>query len=474
MSARGLPAVLLVAALVSPLADTPHRPSAAGATNGDEKDGLAASGDAAPAGPRQAASTVAAADAAVAAWVEAEGIPGAVLLVSRDDRIVLEKAYGWAQLYEYRDGQYGAAAAGTPRPTALRRLAEPPRMTTETVFDLASVTKVMATTFAAMLLVETGELDLDAPVHTYLPDFRGAGKERITPRHLLTHRAGLAAWQPVYYRAQSARQAYEYIRDLPLAWGVGEERHYSDLGFMVLGLLVERVAGEPLGAFLDERLWGPLGLASIGFQSAPAGAPPRPGALDDPGGPRPPATVAPAPVIGPIAATSHGNPYEHRMVHDATFGYRYDGDPDAWAGWRRYTLAGEVNDGNAFHAFGGAAGHAGLFATAADLRVLLQLLLNRGEYGGRRYLSPEVVETFLAPAGDGQALGWQAPANLPAGSFAHPGFTGTWVLGVPAEGLAVVLLTNRQNLGVDERGYYPDLVELQQAVAAIARPLPER
>jgi CubicO group peptidase (beta-lactamase class C family) len=435
---------------------------------------LATRGDAAPARPRQADTAVAAADAAVAAWVEAERIPGAVLLVSRDDRIVLGKAYGWAQLYEYRDGQYGAAAAGTPRPTAVRRLAEPRPMTAETVFDLASLTKVMATTFAAMLLVETGELDLDAPVHTYLPDFRGAGKERITPRHLLTHRAGLAAWQPVYYRAQSARQAYEYIRDLPLAWGVGEERHYSDLGFMVLGLLVERVAGEPLGAFLDERLWGPLGLASIGFQSAPVAAPPRPGALDDPGGPRPPATVAPAPVPGPFAATSHGNPYEHRMVHDATFGYRYDGDPDAWAGWRRYTLSGEVNDGNAFHAFGGAAGHAGLFATAADLRALLQLLLNRGEYGGRRYLSAEVVETFLAPAGDGQALGWQAPGNLPAGSFAHPGFTGTWVLGVPAEGLAVVLLTNRQNLGVDERGYYPDLGELQRAVAAIARPLPER
>jgi CubicO group peptidase (beta-lactamase class C family) len=162
------------------------------------------------------------------------------------------------------------------------------------------------------------------------------------------------------------------------------------------------------------------------------------------------------------------------MVHDATFGYRYDGDPDAWAGWRRYTLSGEVNDGNAFHAFGGAAGHAGLFATAADLRVLLQLLLDRGEYGGRRYLSAEVVETFLTPASDGQALGWQVPGNLPAGSFAHPGFTGTWVLGVPAEGLAVVLLTNRQNLGVDERGYYPDLGELQRAVAAIARPLPER
>ncbi len=202
---------------------------------------------------------VAAADAIVTEWVEEERIPGAVLLVSRDGRIVLEKAYGWARLNRYEDGQYGASAAGEARSSALRRLADPGPMTTDTVFDLASVTKVMATTFAAMLLVDAGDIDLDAPVHTYLPDFRGGGKERITPRHLLTHRSGLLQWQPVYYRARTPQQAYQYIRDLPLAWSVGEERHYSDLGFMLLG----RVGGVPLDIFLRERLYGPLSLPRL-------------------------------------------------------------------------------------------------------------------------------------------------------------------------------------------------------------------
>ena len=156
------------------------------------------------------------------------------------------------------------------------------------------------------------------------------------------------------------------------------------------------------------------------------------------------------------------------MVHDPNFGYAVDGDADAWAGWREYTLSGEVNDGNAFHAFEGEAGHAGLFSTAAELQILLQLLLDRGEHGGRRHVSAEVVDLFLAPTGDGQALGWQVPDYAPAGSFSHTGFTGTYVLGVPAEGIALVLLTNRQNLGVDGRGRYPDVGELQRAVSALS------
>lgn len=152
------------------------------------------------------------------------------------------------------------------------------------------------------------------------------------------------------------------------------------------------------------------------------------------------------------------------MVHDPDFGYRIDIDPDSWDGWRRYTLVGEVNDGNAFHAFGGVAGHAGLFSNAADLRVLLQLLLNRGEYDDTRYLSTATVDEFLTSTGDGQALGWQVPDYLPEGSFHHPGFTGTWVAGVPSEDLAIVLLTNRQNVGLDDEGRYADVGELQRAV----------
>ncbi len=398
------------------------------------------------------------ADSLVASWVDARRVPGAVLLISKDGRTVLEKAYGWAQLYGYGNGQYGRWAGGPGEAGAdaraagdstvhpgIERLATPVPMTTSTVFDMASVTKVMATTFAVMMLVDRGQLDLDAPVYTYLPDFRGRDKDSITLRLLLTHRAGLYPWQPIFYQAADVGEAYDYIRDLPLAWRPREGRHYSDLGFMLLGMVVERVSGQPLDAFVRDHLYRPLGLEHTGFR--------RPGA---PG---------PVPAPGAIAATSHGNPYEHRMVHDGTFGYRYLGDPDAWDGWRHHTLVGEVNDGNAFHAFAGVAGHAGLFSDAEDLDVLLELLLSHGKHAGRRYVTPALVDTFLTPTGDGQALGWQVPSYAPPGSFDHTGFTGTYVLGVPARGLAVVLLTNRQNVGVNARTHYTDVGPLQRAVA---------
>lgn len=378
-----------------------------------------AAGAAFLASPLRAQADLAAADGLVATWVEEGRIPGAVLLVVQDGEALLEKAYGW------RDLGF-----------------DPVPMTTGTAFDLASVTKVMATTMAVMLLVDRGEVALEAPVSAVLPDFTGGGKDAITVRHLLTHTSGLAQWVPTYYHAADADAAYAYVRDLPLAWPVGEGRHYSDLGFMVLGRVVEAVSGRPLDRFVAEELYGPLGLSRTGFRPAAGGGP-----------------------SGPFAATSHGNPYERRMVHDSTFGYRIPGDADAWEGWRRYTLVGEVNDGNAWHAWRGVAGHAGLFSTARELGVLMQLLLDRGEAAGRRYVSPGAVEAFLAPRLPGQALGWQVPDNAPPGSFAHTGFTGTYVLGVPALRLAVVLLTNRQNGGVDAETRYPDVGALQRGVA---------
>jgi CubicO group peptidase (beta-lactamase class C family) len=152
------------------------------------------------------------------------------------------------------------------------------------------------------------------------------------------------------------------------------------------------------------------------------------------------------------------------MVHDTSFGYLYAGDPGAWDGWRRYTLIGEVNDGNAHHAFGGMAGHAGLFSTVGELDTLLQLLLNGGVYRGRRFLSEDVVRTFLAPVVEGQALGWQVPGDAPPGSFFHTGFTGTYVAGVPEQGLSLVLLTNRQHGGIDGSAGYPEVDPLRRAV----------
>jgi CubicO group peptidase (beta-lactamase class C family) len=351
-------------------------------------------------------------------------IPGAVFLVAHDGRVVHERAFGFAQLNDYEG----------------HRLASPPVMRASTVFDLASVTKVMATTMALALLVNQGKVDLDAPVSRYLPDFRGPHLDSITPRHLLSHSAGLAQWQPLYYHAANSTQSYGVIRDMPLEWGVGEARHYSDLGFMLLGYIVERVSGEPLDRFLDENLYRPLGLRSTTFN-------PRARGLTE------------------FAATESGNVFERHMVYDSTFLYRYRGDPTAWNGWRQRVLIGEVDDGNSYYANGGVAGHAGLFSTAADLRVLLDLLNNGGSYGGRQYIRQDVVSAFLTRDWYENYLGWQAPTYLPAGSFSHTGFTGTYVAGVPQYKLSIVLLTNRQNMGTDARGYFPDVGPLQQAVA---------
>ena len=364
------------------------------------------------------------ADSAVAAWVDGGKIPGAVLLVARGGRVLHDSAFGYAQLYDYD----------------LHRLARPVAMHAATLFDLASVTKVMATTFAVMLLVDRGKVDLDAPLHRYLPEFRGSHKDSVTVRHLLTHTAGLVQWQPLYYHAHTPRETYQLICRMPLEWGVGEGRHYSDLGFMLLGYLVERVSGRPLDVFVHDEIYTPLGLHATMFR-------PKAHGFHD------------------FAATSHGNPYERHMVYDSTFGYRYLGDPTAWDGWRRYTLVGEVSDGNAWYANGGVAGHAGLFSNAADLHVLLELLLNRGEYHGRHYLRSQVVDEFLTRDRYGNGLGWMMSPDLPDGSFFHTGFTGTYVLGVPKYHLAVVLLTNRENMGTNAAGYYPDVNPLRDVVA---------
>jgi CubicO group peptidase (beta-lactamase class C family) len=382
------------------------------------------------------------ADSLVALAVDTRVIPGAVILVARNGEVLLHRAHGFAQAMELPAATARQEDSTNPYIVAPQPVTKPRPMTPSTVFDLASVTKVMATTMALMLLVDRGEVALDAPVHDYLPEFRGISKDSITVRHLLTHSAGLAQWQPIYYSATNSVESYRTIREMPLEWGVGEARHYSDLGFMLLGYLVERVTGVPLDRFVAEELYEPLGLEQTGFR--------RTGCSDCP--------------QGPFAATSHGNPYEYRMVHDTSFGYTYSGDPNSWNGWRRYTLVGEVNDGNAFYAHGGVAGHAGLFSSATELARLLELLLNGGELEGRRFVSPETVAIFLKPTEYGQALGWQTPSWAPPGSFAHTGFTGTFVIGIPSERLALVLLTNRQNFGVGSDTRYPDIGELQREV----------
>jgi CubicO group peptidase (beta-lactamase class C family) len=374
-------------------------------------------------GDTELAGGLARADSLITAAVGKQ-FPGAVFVVARDGVLLHERAFGYSQLFD----------------SAGRRLVAPLPMRTSTLFDLASVTKVMATTNAIMLLADRGQVDVDAPVSRYLPDFRGPHLDSITVRHLLTHSAGLVQWQPLYYHSSNTAQTYAVIRDMPLGFGVGAGRHYSDLGFMLLGDIVERVSGQRLDVFVEREFYTPLGLRSTLFQ-------PKAHGFTD------------------FAATETGNVYERHMVYDSTFGYRYRGDPTAWNGWRHDVLRGEVDDGNAWYANGGVAGHAGLFSTAGELRLLVDLLNSRGTLRERRFLHPEVVEQFLTRDRFDNYLGWMRPRDLPEGSFMHTGFTGTYVLGVPRYGLSVVLLTNRQNMGPDARGNFPNLAPLQEAVS---------
>lgn len=360
------------------------------------------------------------ADSIINAAIKAGTIPGAQMAVAVDGKIVHERAYGYAQLNDYNG----------------KRLAAPRPMRLSTVFDLASVTKVMAGTYATMLLVDRGKVDVDAPVYRYLPDFRGPHLDSITVRHLLTHTAGFVQWQPLYYHGSTKEQTYRTIREMPLQWGVGEGRHYSDLSFMMVGYLVEKVSGQPLDKFLEQNLYSRLALRSTMFNPKSHG-------------------------LKEFAATEFGNTYERKMVYDPNFGYDYLGDPTAWNGWRTYVLDGETNDGNSFYANGEVAGHAGLFSTSHELITLINVLLKRGTYGGQQLVNGRVVDQFLNPA---RRLGWAGLDSAPPNSFSHTGFTGTFVLGVPEARLAFVLLTNRQNMGANAQGYFPDVGPLREAV----------
>ncbi len=338
----------------------------------------------------------------------------------------------------YPDDQLDAAidraVGGEHGPTAVvlarvpRDSPTPPAVTAGdagpgTWFDLASVTKIV-TTLAIMRLRAEGALDLDAPVHALVPGFSGGAKDAVTVRLLLLHRAGLWEWWPLYADAADGpavrsdpAAAVARAAALPLRHRPGAGRHYSDLGFQLLGAIVSRAHGSDLPATIADLVTGPLGLRHTGF------GPLDPGRTD-------------------IAVTSEGDQWERRMI--AT------GEPypvpgaRAPSGSRTHWLRGEANDGNAHHAFGGAAGHAGIFATAGDVARMGTVM-----FGGHPGWPPEVVAEFAAAGPDpGQALGWRRDdVGLPNGTrvpfLGHPGFTGTELSVSPVRGLAWALLTNR-------------------------------
>lgn len=360
-------------------------------------------------------------------------VPRAVLLVSVNGNTVHKKAYGYAQLFEYE----------------MRQMDKPELMTTERQFDLASMTKVLATTMGIMLLVYKDVVRLDDPVRKYLPEFTSPSKDCITVRHLLQHSSGLYQWQPLHLYAKNRCEAFREICRLPLQAPVGKERRYSDLGFMLLGYIFEKVSGSALDVFLKENLYDPLGLKSTLFNPLEHG-------------------------FRKFAATSHGNPYEYRMVADTAFGYRVIGDPspEVFKGWRRATLKGESNDGNCFYANQGMAGHAGLFSTADDVNVLFCVVLNEGVFAGWRYFKKSTIDTFLVRTEFGHGLGWQLTNVAGAGedsvlAFGHTGFTGTSGIAVPQHRLVRILLANRQNVGLRSDGYYSNIRPLEASLTQL-------
>ena len=360
-------------------------------------------------------------DSVVEAAVGADLIPGAVVQIEKDGKVIFSKAYGVSQKYDINR----------------QRVASAPAMDTATLFDLASLTKVVGTTTSLMLLADRGLIRVDDPVSKYLPGFDTGAKREVTIRHLLTHTAGLWEWYPLFYRSGDRDSTVRFIEGLPLHFPVGKQRKYSDLGFILLGAIIEKVSGATLERFDEENVFKPLGMSHTMYN------PLRHGRTTD------------------IAATSLGNPYEYRMVHDSSLGFVVPGvDPNSWDGWRRYVVRGEVNDGNAWYSSEGIAGHAGLFSTVGDLQRLVDMLMTGGRMEARRFLSEAVIRTFLTPDSFKNGLGWMMdPANsfmkdAPAGSFGHTGFTGTSIAVVPELHLSVIILINRQNVGLQANGVY--------------------
>jgi len=306
--------------------------------------------------------------------------PGAVAVIGNHDSVLVEYGVGsldWAP---------------SPRPDE------------NTLWDMASLTKVVGLTTAMMQLSEAGKVDLDAPVQRYVEEFQGPNKERVTLRHLLTHSSGLPAWRPLYKETESPAAARALAIATALDTLPGIRMVYSDLGAIILGVVVERVSGETLDTYLARHVFGPLRMTSTVY---------RPG----------------RDLLARIAPTEY--------------------DP-----WRQRHIHGEVHDENAY-ALGGVSAHAGLFSTGHDVARLCQMYLNGGTLNGARIVSGETIRRFTTVQDStfsNRALGWETPNGtnsaghlLARPAFGHTGFTGTSIWVDPSRDLFVILLTNRVN-----------------------------
>lgn len=341
--------------------------------------------------------------------IKAKQLPGAVVTVGRGDQVFYQKAFGHR---------------------SLEPALEP--MTLDTIFDLASLTKVVATTTATMMLVEEGRVRLNDRVATFIPGFERYGKGDITVRHLMTHVSGLRPDLDMTLEFESYEEAIaRAIEEVPTS-PPGERLVYSDINYFLLGEIVHRVSGVTLDQFVRARIFEPLGMRDTMFNP-------------------------PAPLVPRIAPTERCTPL-------------------AWPcdkpGAR--PLRGVVHDPTA-RRMQGVAGHAGLFSTAADLSIFCRMLIDGGRYGAARILSPLTVAKMTSPialpGGQARGLGWDMDSVyssnrgelLPLGSFGHTGFTGTSIWIDPTTRTWVVFLSNRVH--PDGKG---DVTPLRAKVATVA------
>jgi CubicO group peptidase (beta-lactamase class C family) len=285
--------------------------------------------------------------------------------------------------------------------------AEKHSVTMNDSFDLASLTKIMCTTSILMKLVASKEISLDTKVSSIIPAWK-YDKSEITIEHLLRHRSGIEPWRPIYASTSDVQGGHDYIANLPPAKHIDTSRVYSDLGFIALGQIISTLTSKSIVEAFDQMIARPLGLTKTSFIA--------------------PATNA--------ISTSLGDSFEYKMVESKT-PYAIPESTYDFHGWRGHVLTGEVNDGNAFHVFGGASSHAGLFSTADDILKFASAIKN-----------DPMFRQFTEPGPDADAhlgfISWESSVSGCTDRFyGHTGFTGV-VFGISSQhNSEIVLLTNR-------------------------------
>ncbi len=341
-------------------------------------------------------------DSLIIERIHAQAFPGAVVSVGMGSEIIKMTGYGG---FTYRSQR---------------------RMLPESLFDLASLTKVVATTTASMLLYERGQLDIELPVSNYLEAFNIPERQRITVRHLLTHTSGLPAFQPFHLDGITSREVVlDSILSISLFSEPGEEYLYSDFGMISLALVIEAITGKPFDEWCTNNIFAPLGMNSTGFRTTG----------------EPDSTVVP---------TELDDYFRNRLIQ------------------------GEVHDETAW-TLGGVAGHAGIFSTALDLSRFAQMMAQRGRLDELEFLRPQTIDLFTTVVDTSlstRALGWDTrnlndePSSagqfFGSRSYGHTGFTGTSLWIDPDSKAWVILLSNRVYPSRDE---YERFMGLRGAIA---------